>query len=231
VSTDLLHPDPLSKPSPRPRPPFGADPAGEDDVDPELVALPPPARGQRQATVALLMLVALTASAMAYSMRGEAAYALTSSAAERDLGDLYAFDAAGVAPNRHVRAHGTLGGVLAVRFERPFESDTYRVSPVMGRRDLWVEVRVPSGEEGGRYVPPTSFSGRLVRWSASGVRHRGLESAVDELTGEAIPANAWLLVDGESPGSARWALALAVIFAGFAVWSLMTIARLLRRVT
>lgn len=227
MSTDLLHPDPLSQ-----RPAFGAGGAGagpEDEVDPELLALPPPARGQRQLTVALLVLVALTASAMAYSLRGEAAYALTPSA-EVDLGNLYAFDAARAEPNRHVRAHGALGGALAVRFERPFESDTYRVSPVMGRRDLWVEVQVPAGEEGARYVPPTTFSGRLVRWSASGLRHRGLETAVDSLTREAIPADGWLLVDGEAPGSARWALGLAVMFAGFAAWSLVTMGRLVRRV-
>jgi len=167
---------------------------------------------------------------MAFSLRGEASYALTSVTAT-DVGELYSLNTARVEPNQYVHAHGSLGGALAVRFERPFEADTYRVSPVMGRRDLWVEVRVPSGEEGGRYVPPTTFNGRLVRWSDSGLRHRGLEHAVDSLTSEAIPMDGWLLVDGESPRSARWPLALAVLFAGFAVWSVATMMRLLRRVT
>lgn len=222
MSTDILQPDPLSQ-----HPPGVAE--ADDDVDPELLALPPPPTAQRRITLALLVLVALTASAMAFSLRGEAGYALAPSA-EVDLGDLYALDAASLAGNRFVRAHGQLGGALAVRFERPFEADTYRVSPVMGRRDLWVEVRVPSGEEGRRYVPPTTFRGRLVRWSGSGLRHRGLEDAVDALTREAVPPGSWLLVDGESPAAARWALALAVMFAGFAVWSLVTAARLFRRV-
>ena len=78
--------------------------------------------------------------------------------------------------------------------------------------------------------PPTSFRGRLVRWSASGLRHRGLQQAVESLTHEAVPADAWLLVDGESPSAARWSLGLALMSAGFAVWSVVTAGRLLRRV-
>jgi hypothetical protein len=208
----------------------GASRYEEDDVDPELLALPPPAKGQRQATVLLLLIVALTASAMAFALRGEALYAFAP-AREVDLGELYALDTAKLPENRYVRAHGTLGGALAVRFERPFEADTYRVSPVMGRRDLWVEIRVPSGEEGARYVPPTSFTGRIVRWSDSGLRHRGLAGAVGSITHETIPEGAWLLVDGEAPSSARWTLGLALMFATFAVWCLVTTGRLLRRVS
>ncbi len=204
-------------------------PLEDEQEDPELLALPPPPKAQRQLTVLLLLFVALTGTSMAIGLRGEALYALASSQAT-DLGDLYAFDGTNVESNQYVQARGTLGGALAVRFERPFESDTYRVSPVMGKQNVWIEVRVPAGEEGGRYVPPTSFSGRLVRWSASGLRHRGLERAVDSITSEAIPADGWLLVDGESPRSSRWALCLAAMFAAFAAWSLVTAARLIRRV-
>lgn len=223
MPTDLLTPDPLS------RPPAVLAAPHEDEVDPELVALPAPPAAERRRTLALLGVVAVTASAMVFALRGEAAYALRSATAS-DAGDLYALDATKVEDNAYVRAHGSLGGALAVRFERPFEGDTYRVSPVMGRRDLWVEVRVPSGEEGARYVPPTSFSGRLVRWDASGVRYRGLASAVQSLTGEAVPKDARLLVDGESPAGARWALGLAGMFVAFAVWSVVMLGRFARRV-
>lgn len=232
MPTDLLSPDPLSHRPPQPPQAAPQVPGGsreEDDVDPELLALPPPPRAERRWTVALLVVVAVTASAMSFALRGEAAYALRTGT-EVDAGELYAVDAGKLVDNGYVRAHGALGGALAVRFERPFEGDTYRVSPVMGRRDLWVEMRIPAGDEGARYVPPTSFAGRLVRWDASGLRYRGLARAVESATGEAIPADARLLVDGESPAGARWALGLAVMFAGFAVWSLATIGRLLRRV-
>ena len=218
MSTEILHENP-AVPNVR----------EDEEVDPELLALPPPARGQRQLTVALLAVVALIASAMAFSLRSEASYAFAR-AIPTDLGNIYAFNPAKVETNSYVEAQGSLGGALAVRFERPFESDTYRVSPVMGRRDLWVEVRVPAGEEGARYVPPTSFSGRLVRWSESGLRHRGLETAVDGITSQAIPGDGWLLVDGEAPHAARGTLGLVVMFAGFAVWSAWTIMRLVRKV-
>jgi hypothetical protein len=211
-------------------PPSVPGPYENDDIDPELLALPPPAKGQRQATVLLLLIVALTASAMAIALRGEALYALTPPT-ELDIGELYTVNTATLTNNRYVHAHGSLGGALAVRFERPFEADTYRVSPVMGRRDLWVEIRVPSGEEGARYVPPTSFSGRMVRWSESGLRHRGLAGAVGSITHETVPEGAWLLVDGQAPSSARWTLGLALMFAAFAVWCLVTTGRLLRRVS
>jgi len=220
VSSELLHQPGLAPSASR---------ESEDFEDPELLALPPPPKAQRQLTVALLLLVALTASGMVYALRGEARYALTPRT-DVDVGDLNALATVKTDDNRYVTAHGSLGGALAVRFERPFEGDSYRVSPVMGRRDLWVEVRVPAGTESGRYVPPTSFTGRLVRFDASGLRHRGLEGAVSSLTGGSIPAEARLLVDGESPEGARWALGLAGLFAMFAVWCLVTTARLVRRV-
>ena len=228
MPTELLHPDPRSHP-PEARHRDGSGGSEEDEADPELVALPPPPRAERRWTLVLLLLVSVTASAMAFALRGESAYAL-GGRADVDVGDLYSLDTAQVAYNEYIRGHGALGGALAVRFERPFEGDTYRVSPVMGRRDLWVEVRVPSGSEGGRYVPPTGFSGRFVRWRDSGLRHRGLLHAVGALTGEEVPTDAKLLVDGESPSTARWTLGLALLFAGFALWSALTAARLVRRV-
>ncbi len=74
-------------------------------------------------------------------------------------------------------------------------------------------------------MPPTTFRGRLVHWSRSGLRHRGLKRAVDSLAKQTVVSDAWLVVDGESPMTARWALGLALMFAGFAVWSLITTLR------
>ncbi len=121
-----------------------------------------------------------------------------------------------------------MGAAGAIRFERPFESDTYRLSPVAGRRDLWVEVRVPQGEESGRYVPPTSFAGRLVAFDKAGPRHRGLVTAIEAATHEAVPAGAKVIVDEEAPAKARWAVALAAVFLAFALWNAAAIARLVR---
>ena len=51
-----------------------------------------------------------------------------------------------------------LGAAGGIRYERPFTSSTYRALPVAGRPDVWVEVRVPAGQETGRWDPPRTFS-------------------------------------------------------------------------
>jgi hypothetical protein len=200
-----------------------------DGLDPELLALPDPPRRERTLTVLFLALTALSSCAMSFALRGDVAYAFGAPAA-LDLGELRdASIKSAASDNRFVRGQGILGAAGAIRFERPFESDSYRLSPVAGRRDLWVEVRVPAGEESGRYVPPTSFAGRLVPFDSAGPRHRGLVSAIEGATGEAVPAGAKVLVDEEVPSRARWAVALAAVFLAFAVWNAAAIARLLRR--
>jgi hypothetical protein len=203
-----------------------------DGLDPELLALPAPPKRERTLTVLLLALTALSSCAMSFALRGDAAYAFGggSAGAALDLGELRDANIKGASSdNRFARGQGVLGAAGAIRFERPFESDSYRLSPVAGRRDLWVEVRVPAGEETGRYVPPTTFAGRLVPFDQAGPRHRGLVNAIETATGEAVPTGAKVLVDEEVPARARWAVALAAVFLAFAVWNAAAIARLLRR--
>src|SRR6185503_9560364 len=93
-----------------------------------------------------------------------------------------------------------------------------------------IEIRVPEGFEGPRFVPPTSFAGRLVPFARAGVRHTGLSRAVREQTDVTIPEDAWLLIDGGSPRASRWAVALLLLFVGFAAWNIASVARVLSRV-
>jgi hypothetical protein len=204
--------------------------ADADEIDPELLALPDPPRRERTWTLLILGLTALVSLVMAVALRRDAAYAFAS-AVPTDLAELR-----DVAPsslgqgNRFVSGRGMLGAAGAIRFERPFAEDTFRLSPLAGRRDFWVLVRVPAGEENARYVPPSQFRGRLVRFDAGGLRNRGLASVIEDATGEAVPKDGWMLVDGEAPGSATWAVGLAALFVAFAVWNLGAIAKLVRRV-
>ncbi len=199
-----------------------------DAEDPELIALPSPPKRERTLTLLVLAATAIASCLMTLALRGDVTYALSASTPVF-LGDLRDVNPASVADNRFVQGHGALGAAFAVRFERPFESDSYRVSPVAGRRDLWVEVRVPPGEENGRYIPPAAFAGRLVRFEDAGPRHRGLASAIAATTGEAVPPGSRVLVDGEAPPQARWAVALGALFLGFALWNVAAIVRFVRR--
>jgi hypothetical protein len=208
-----------------------------DEPDPELLSLPDPPRKERTLTVVVLALAAAAALAMVFALRRDVAYAMAGGAAaggatHGDLGDLGTVNEGTLAANenRLVRADGLLGAAGGIRYERPFVEDTFRTVPVAGRADVWVDVRVPAGQESGRWEPPRSFVGRLVKIRAAGPRHRGLAGAIEETTKSRVPPGAWLLVDGEEPAGSRWTVVLAAMFLGFAVWNAGAIRRIVRRV-
>ena len=200
---------------------------GKEEVDPELLELPDPPRGERRSTLLVMALAAVASAAMAVSLTRDASYALGSSSVT-DLGDLS--QASGFVSNSYVEGKGQLAGAGQLRYERPFESDSYRIAPVAGRTDVWVELRVPAGAESNRFVPKAEFSGRLVRFSQAGLRHRGLRGAIEDHTGQKVPDSAYLLVDGQAPDNSRAFAMLWLMFVGFAFWNVAAIARLVRRV-
>jgi hypothetical protein len=224
--------DEATLPGPEPRAKGGDEP---EELDPELLALPAPPKHKRTLTLALLLFTAAASLFMVFALRRDVRYAFTSGTPQ-DLGDLGKVDAQTLGPleNRYVTAHGMVGVGGGIVFDRLFQSDSFRALPVAGRSDLWVEVRVPLGHENTRWEPPRTFGGRLVRIGDgsgfSGPRHRGIASAIESATGHGVPADAFLLVDGESPSGSLWSGALAVLFVAFAGWNLAGVYRIVRRV-
>ncbi len=212
---------------------------GKEEVDPELLQLPDPPRGERRSTLAVMALAAVASAAMAAALTRDAAYAFRSTSAT-DLGDLASSPASAFVSNSFVEGKGQLAGAGQLRYERPFESDSYRIAPlirsgagapmVTGRNDLWVELRVPAGSESNRFVPKAEFAGRLVRFADAGLRHRGLRGAIEDRTGQKVPDNAYLLVDGQAPDTSRAFAMLWAMFVGFALWNVASIVRLVRKV-
>lgn len=202
---------------------------GSEELDPELLGLPDPPKRDRTLTVALLLLTAIASVAMVVALRRDAAYAFAPDRA-RDVGDLTSVSTDGFVENEYVHGRAMLGAAHAIRYERPLVSGSFRLMPVAGRPNVWVEVPVPPRGENIRWVPPSEVTGRLVRFDAAGPRHRGLADAVRDATGEAIPSGSWLLVDGAAPDGARWAVMLVVLFIGFAMWNAFATAKLLRPV-
>ncbi|WP_437763023.1 hypothetical protein WMF27_43115 [Sorangium sp. So ce281] len=197
--------------------------------DPELLALPAPPKQERTVTVALMAATAIAALWMAVALLGEARYAL-SPGQPADVGELASLRPQADLANRYVRAAGLLGTRGAIRYGRAAEGDSFRLAPVAGNPALWVEIRVPEGFEGPRFVPPSTFAGRLVPFKSAGIRHARLAAEVEEQAGMAVTDDAWLLIDGSSPRASRWAVALVALFLGFAGWNLVGIARVLHRV-
>lgn len=215
------HPPLSEEPSSRP------SLASDDELDPELLALPDPPKQALWATLLLLFVTAVASLAMVFALRRDVAYAFAPSQ-PRAVGDLATVDLASLPGNELVHAKAMLGAAGAIRYERPFDSGSYRLAPVVGHPDVWVELRVPAGAESGRFVPPQEFTGRLVPFAKAGPKHRGLENAIAEATSTRVPEGAWILAEGERPENARWAVALVLLFVSFAAWNVVTAARLLR---
>lgn len=199
------------------------------EPDPELTALPAPPKRERTTAVVLMVLTAAAAIFMAVLLFGEARYAIATGT-PTDIGELATLKPPPDLSNRYVHATGLLGTTGAIRYARTAESDSFRLMPVAGNPSLWVEIRVPEGFEGPRFVPPSKFAGRLVPMSKAGMRHVGLAKSVKDQTDITVPEDAWLLIDGSSPRASRWAIALAAMFVAFAGWNLLGVARVLRPV-
>lgn len=178
-------------------------------------------------TMGLMVLAIAVSLGMSSLLRGEVQYAFTGGL-PREVGDLTHLAPSEGLSNRYVRASGLLSMAGAIRYERPLEGDSFRLAPVAGNANVWVEIRVPEGMEGPKFVPPTSFAGRLVPLREAGLRHLGLAASVRRLGGGDVPEGAWLMVDGASPRASRWAVALVLLFAAFASWNAAGLLRLAR---
>jgi hypothetical protein len=201
----------------------------DGSIDPELVALPRPPRLERLVSLSLMILTSLLAAAMAIGLAGDVRYA-AASAVTTDIGELDRWAPDSSMSNRFVRATGRLGPTGAIRYDRPMERDSFRLAPVVGNDLVWVEMRVPAGAEPSGFASPTTYVGRLLPLKSASFRYRGLERSVREVTGAVIRSDAWVLIDGATPMTSRWTVALALLFAAFAGYNMVTIARIMRPV-
>lgn len=178
-------------------------------------------------TMGLMALAIAVSLVMGLLLGGEVRYAFKGGA-PREVGELTHLMPDEGLSNRYVRGSGLLSMAGAIRYERSLEGDSFRLAPVAGNPMIWVEIRVPEGMEGPKFVPPTSFAGRLVPLRGAGLRHLGLRESVRRLGGGEMPEGAWLLVDGASPRASRWAVAMVALFVAFAAWNAAGLVRLTR---
>jgi len=197
--------------------------------DPELEQLPAPRHPWRRTTLLTVILCFLASLTLLFGIREEVAYSF-GSGPPQSVGPLVAIRLSDSILNRWVQAEGDLADHGGIRYQRPFESDSFRLVPVLGNPRLWVQIRVPAGFEDQHFVPPTSFVGRLTSIRMLGVRYSALSAAIVDAgwpKGQ-LPEDAWILFDGESPKSIRWVLALSVVlvgFAGFSLWAMVAALR------
>lgn len=201
-----------------------------EQTDADLEALPAPRRPWRKLTLVVMSATLLGSLALGAALWGELSFSL-SGQPPHGVGELSRFKPQARDANTWVQGEGELEVQGAIAYRRPLESDSYRLSRVSGTQQLWVQVRVPSDDDDPdhkRFVPPTSFVGRLVPASQGGVRLSQLGSAIAEAGRPPLPSNAWLLIDGEGPATTRWTLGLGGLLLGFAAFNLVGLRRLLR---
>jgi hypothetical protein len=194
---------------------------------PELAELPPPRRPWRRATLFTLATGAIASLVFAAAMVPDVRYSLRAGAA-RDVGELEKLVPGSELADSWVRGEGQLSVTNAIRYRRPLERDSYRLASIENNPRVWVQIRVPEGEEQPRFVPPDSFVGRLVPISKLGLRQRGLTDAVSGAGLPPLREDTWLLVDGESPAALRWVLGLLALLLAFTTFNVFGLVRLLR---
>jgi hypothetical protein len=200
-----------------------------DGPDPELADLPPPRRPFRRLTLATLTATAIASAAMIVGLIDDVAYAF-GGRKPSEVGALASLQLQAKQRNSWVRGDGELERIGGIRFERPLESDSFRLAPLQGNPRVWIQIRVPEGYENEYFVAPTTFSGRLVPQSALGIRYSTLAIAPQAAGWKSghLPQDAWLLIDGETPASTRWVLGLVALFGTFGLFSIWALASLLR---
>ena len=198
--------------------------------DPELEDLPAPRHPWRRTTIVSLAACFLASVSLLVGLRSELIYSLKSGS-PNEVGSLTRLSSPGrPLSNNWVRAEGELDEFGGIRYGRPFEPGTFRLVPVQGNHKVWVQMRIPAGFEDEHFVAPTTFIGRLAPLHSLGLRYSALAEAPEDAgwpKGQ-IPADTWVLIDGESPQAVRWVLALSFVlvgFAGFSIWAATSVLR------
>ena len=194
--------------------PEGSPELAADGVDPELLALPAPARGRRFATMALMALSMVVALAMLASLRRDLAYFFHGDSAV-ELGEAVALDPADLESNRFVTLEGTPMASGTVAYGHVLGSSRYQAFPLAGQRNVYVQVPVES-DDAARTSSRREFSGRLVTFAEAGGRFGTVRRFLERKMGMPVSGESYLLLADESPSSYAGSLAL-VALAGLAI--------------
>jgi hypothetical protein len=202
----------------------------EAEIDRDLAKLPRPRRIDRDVALVVMAATGLVAAALAWSLSGDARYALSSD----EPVDIGAFAEADLAAHRgrYVRATVDLaparpeGSASSVGFRRPLETDERRLARAADGR--WLIYRVPEALAGPRFVPPRLVSGRLLHAQDFGVRFAGLDDALVDAGGR--PESAFVLIDDETPRAVSWLLGVEIMMLIFAGWCALSVVQLTRPV-
>lgn len=203
-----------------PTPPSGPD----AELDRELADLPAPPQTRVRVLGALLGAISLVSVALSYQLRDDVAYAF-SPAAPVVLGDATTATLPSTLANRTVTVRVTPQMAGAVRYTRPLTGGHYLVFPVAGRAGEALYVQVDNNE-----ARAGELTGRLVPFGGAGGRYNRVGRFLhDEMSGR-VSGNTMLLISDARPSQYLWAPIAASFLMALALFDLVFIARLFKRV-
>lgn len=199
-------------------------PAPDAELDSELAALPAPPQTRVRVLGALLGAISLVSLGLAYQLRDDVAFAFAP-ATPVVLGDATTAPIASTLANRTVTVRVTPQMAGAVRYTRPLTAGNYLVFPVAGRAGEALYVQVDGSE-----VHAGEVTGRLVPFSGAGGRYGRVGRFLrDEMSGR-VSGQTMLLVSDARPGQYLWAPLVASFLMALALFDLVMIGRLFKRI-
>lgn len=174
----------------------------EEEVDPELLALPAPSQVRKWVLTGFMALSTAAAIGLLLILRMDLAFSI-SSAEVTALGAARTLDAASVTSNQVVRVSGTPMMSNTVYFTRLFGESRYAIFPLAGQRAVYVQVEIPEGEDLSS-VAHESYEGRVVRLRELSGRLGDVPAYMSRELGLPIDGDSLVLLEGEHPSDARW---------------------------
>jgi len=174
-----------------------------------LVALTAPPQTQRVVTLTVMAAAVVAALALVLSLSGDMRYAFARSQ-PHDLGDARQVDVASLESNSYVHLKGIPTVARAVRFTRGLGTQ-YRVFPLSGQRQIYVQIE----EHGGESFVRSEFSGRLVTFEDLGGRYADLAKSMQQQVGLPVTGESFLLLADEQPSAYWWSWLVGVFCLGF----------------
>jgi hypothetical protein len=197
-----------------------ASPGGaEAQLDPELVALHAPPQAQRFVTLTVMAAAVFAALALLVSLLGDMGYAFARTQPV-ELGDARKLEMGSLESNSYVHVEGIPTVARAVRFTRGLGT-RYRVFPLAGQRDLYVQIE----DTGGESFVRSEFSGRLVRFEDLGRRYADLAAVMQRDAGLGITNDSFLLLADEQPGDYTWTWLVGLLCVSFVLLDVYFIVR------
>jgi len=164
------------------------------------------------------------AMALLVSMRADMAYAFAK-AQPTDLAHVRDIEPSSLNENTFVRVAGLPSVGHSVGFTRGLGTH-YRMFPLAGQRNIYVQVQ----DTGGESFVRTEYTGRLVTVGSLGGRYAELARVMSRDAKLPVSGESFLLLADEPPSSYTWTLFVALICAAFVLLDVYFIVRWFRPV-